>query len=78
MFCIEEDLDDEIWVGTAQGPAVFYQSATVFDDVVNASQILISQDGNLQYLLENEVVQSLIIDAGNRKWVGTQGSGCTC
>ena len=75
VFCIEEDLDDEIWVGTAQGPAVFYQSATVFDDVVNASQILISQDGNLQYLLENEVVQSLIIDAGNRKWVGTQGSG---
>ena len=75
VFCIEEDLDDEIWVGTAQGPAVFYQSSTVFDDVVNASQILISQDGNLQYLLENEVVQSLIIDAGNRKWVGTQGSG---
>jgi ligand-binding sensor domain-containing protein len=75
VFCIEEDLDDEIWVGTASGPCVFYQSSTVFGDDVNASQILISQDGNLQYLLETEVVQTMIIDAGNRKWVGTQGSG---
>ena len=75
VFCIEEDLDEEIWVGTANGPCVFYQSATVFGDDVNASQILISQDGNLQYLLETDVIQSIIIDAGNRKWVGTAGSG---
>jgi ligand-binding sensor domain-containing protein len=75
VFCIEEDLDEEIWVGTAKGPCVFYQSSTVFGDDVNASQILISQDGNLQYLLETDVIQSIIIDAGNRKWVGTAGSG---
>ena len=75
VFCLEEDLDNEIWVGTAEGPAVFYQSASVFDDDINASQILISQDGNLQYLLETEVIQSIIIDAGNRKWLGTQSSG---
>ena len=75
VFCIEEDLDREIWVGTANGPCVFYQSASVFDEDVNASQILISQDGNLQYLLETELIQSIIIDAGNRKWVGTAGSG---
>jgi len=75
VFCVEEDLDEEIWIGTASGPCVFYQSATVFGDDVNASQILISQDGNLQYLLETDVIQSIIIDAGNRKWVGTGGSG---
>ncbi len=75
VLCIEEDLDNEIWLGTTEGPVVFYQSSTVFDEDVNASQILISQDGNLQYLLETDVIQSLIIDAGNRKWVGTQGSG---
>ena len=75
VFCLEEDLDNEIWVGTAEGPAVFYQSASVFDDDINASQILISQDGNLQYLLETEVIQSIIIDAGNRKWLGTRSSG---
>ena len=38
VFCIEEDLDDEIWVKhLRQGPPS-YQSATVFDDVVNASR----------------------------------------
>lgn len=75
VFCLEEDLDDEVWVGTAKGPAIYYQAAQVFESEVDASQILISQDGNLQYLLETETIQSIIIDAGNRKWVGTQGSG---
>ena len=75
VFCVEEDLDEEIWIGTANGPCVFYQSSTAFEDDVSASQILISQDGNLQYLLETEVIQSIIIDAGNRKWLGTSGSG---
>ena len=75
VYCIEEDLDGEIWVGTSSGLAVFYQSESLFEGEVNASQILISQDGNLQYLLETEVIQSMLIDAGNRKWVGTQGSG---
>ena len=75
VFCIEEDLDGEIWVGTAKGPCVFYQSESVFDGEVTASQILISQDGNLQYLLETDFVQSIIIDGGNRKWLGTRNAG---
>ena len=74
-YCIEEDLDGEIWVGTDNGPCVFYQSASVFEDDVTASQILISQDGNLQYLLETAIVQCILIDAGNRKWIGSRNSG---
>ena len=75
VFCIEEDLDGEIWVGTAKGPCVFYQSESVFEGEVTASQILISQDGNLQYLLETDFVQSILIDGGNRKWIGTRNAG---
>ncbi|MEE2919402.1 MAG: hypothetical protein VYA72_04320 [Bacteroidota bacterium] len=75
VFCVEEDLDGEIWVGTASGPCVFYQSESVFDGDVTSSQILISQDGNLQYLLETDLVQSIIIDGGNRKWIGTRNAG---
>ena len=59
--------------GTANGHLLPERQRVESD--VNASQILISQDGNLQYLLETEIIQSIIIDAGNRKWVGTQGSG---
>lgn len=77
VYSIEEDLDGEIWVGTGSGPAIFYRSASLFDNDSEtiASQILILQDGNYQYLLETETVTSIIIDGGNRKWIGTAGSG---
>ena len=78
VYSIEEDLDGEIWVGTAAGPCVIYLPSLVFDTSNEnpvASQILIQQDGNFQLLLETEVIQSICIDGGNRKWLGTQNSG---
>ncbi len=77
VYCIEEDLDGEIWLGTGSGPAIFYGSESLFKDDENttASQILIQQDGNYQYLLETEAITSIKFDGGNRKWVGTNGSG---
>ncbi len=77
VYSLEEDLDGEIWVGTGSGPAIFYRSASLFenDSETTASQILIQQDGNYQYLLATEAVTATIVDGGNRKWIGTSGSG---
>lgn len=76
IFCMEEDLDGELWIGTLKGIAIFYTTDDVFtSDAVNAEQILIEQDGNIQILLETEAVTAIEIDGGNRKWVGTQNSG---
>ena len=77
VYSLEEDLDGEIWIGTGSGPAIFYRSASLFenDSETTASQILIKQDGNYQYLLATETVTATIIDGGNRKWLGTSGSG---
>ena len=76
VLCVEEDLDGEVWVGTAQGLTVFYAPETIFNsDTFDAQQILITQDGNVQILLETEVVTAIELDGANRKWVGTQGSG---
>lgn len=78
IFSIEEDLDGEIWIGTSAGPCVIYLPTSVFDSQNTnavASQILIQQDGNYQLLLETEIIRSICIDGGNRKWVGTQNSG---
>jgi hypothetical protein len=70
------DLDGEMWLGTAAGIAVFYSPDEVFNDEnFKAEQILIEQDGNVQILLESEVITSIEIDGANRKWVGTQASG---
>ncbi len=76
VFCVEEDLNGEIWVGTLQGVAVFYAPFAIFDDGNNdAQQILIEQDGNIQILLETEQVNAIVVDGANRKWIGTASSG---
>jgi hypothetical protein len=74
--CVVEDLDEEIWIGTADGLAVIYdQDAAFTGGNADAQQILIEQDGNVQILLENEVITDIEVDGANRKWVATEGSG---
>lgn len=76
VYCLAEDLDGQIWVGTGQGIAVFYSPDAIFNGSdYDAQQILIEQDGNVQILLETESVISIVVDGANRKWIGTQASG---
>jgi sugar lactone lactonase YvrE len=79
LFDMAEDLDGNIWVGTASGPVVFYNPSAVFEEGgISANQILIPRnDGtnNADILLSTETVTSIAIDGGNRKWFGTQNSG---
>lgn len=75
LHSIVEDLDGEIWVGTDEGIAVFYNPSLVFDENIEAEQIYIQQDGQTQILLETETVTVIEIDGANRKWIGTQNSG---
>lgn len=76
VFCLAEDADGEIWVGTDKGVTIFYSPENVFSgDDFDAQQILIEQDGHVQILLETELIQSIAIDGANRKWIGTLNSG---
>lgn len=76
VYCLAEDLDDEIWVGTDKGIAVFYSPENVFSGSnFDAQQILLEQDGHVQILLETENVLSIAVDDANRKWIGTSNSG---
>ncbi|MFM2201465.1 MAG: hypothetical protein RL040_665 [Bacteroidota bacterium] len=76
VLCMEEDLDGEVWVGTASGLAIFYSPTAIFEQSnINAEQILIQQDGNTQILLETEAINCIEIDGSNRKWIGTKNSG---
>ncbi len=70
------DKDGEIWVGTNEGPAVFYSSSLIFSgDNYDANTILIEENGTLQYLLENEVISDIVVDGANQKWIATRGGG---
>lgn len=76
VYCLAKDLDDEIWVGTDKGIAVFYSPENVFSGSnFDAQQILLEQDGHVQILLETENVLAIAVDAANRKWISTSKSG---
>jgi hypothetical protein len=79
VTAIAEDLDGQIWIGTAKGIAVFYNPENIFTGAnYDAQQILITQDNHVQILLETEVVTAIVVDGANRKWIGTESSGIFC
>lgn len=77
LHCLAEDKDGNIWIGGHLGP--FYIKS---DDIRSGEEIMTQHkvprnDGtNLaDYLLSNINVNCITIDAANRKWIGTLGSG---
>ena len=75
-YCLAEDLDGEIWIGTDKGVTVFYDLGAVFSGYnFDAQQILITEGDYGQYLLSEERVKCIAIDGANRKWIGTEKSG---
>ncbi len=71
--CVVQDLEDEIWVGTDDGIAVFYCTVDPFNPDCQFSKPIIFPDGseNPVYLLEGSNINSIAIDGADRKWLGT-------
>ncbi|MFN3403396.1 MAG: two-component regulator propeller domain-containing protein [Cytophagaceae bacterium] len=68
VTAIAKDKNGDIWVGTTQGIAVFYNTADVLKNVpVNA----VTPIYNRYPLLNTEHITCIAIDGGNRKWIGT-------
>ena len=79
VHSIAEDLDGHIWIGTSKGVAVFYNPENIIGGSnFDCQQILITQDGYVQILLETERVNAITVDGANRKWIGTEASGVFC
>ena len=78
VYSIAEDLDGNIWVGTDQGPVIYYNPGQVFNDDFRAFRIKVPRNdgtGLADYMLGTEVISSIAIDGANRKWLGTYNSG---
>lgn len=74
--CIIEDLDGQIWVGTAKGVCVFYSPEAVFSGSnFDAQKPGIVEGGFFYPLLENEKITCMVVDGANRKWIGTEKGG---
>jgi len=78
VYSIAEDLEGNIWVGTDQGPFIYYNPEKVFDDDFYAFRIKIPRnDGTdlADYMLGTESITTIAVDGANRKWLGTLSSG---
>lgn len=79
VHCLIEDKDNKIWVGTGAGVRVFYNTANIFSQNSRDGQpIKIIQDGNVELLLDKDVVNEICIDGANNKWIATERSGVYC
>ena len=72
--CLAKDKDGVIWLGTLRGIAIVACANYITDFSCEAEQICIDRkdgSGFCDNLLEDEIVNCITVDAGNRKWIGT-------
>lgn len=78
FFCLCEDLEGMVWVGTSAGLFVIEDVTKVFDKDFHFTQIKINRNdgsGLADYLFNDVSISCIAIDAANRKWIGTQSNG---
>lgn len=77
-YCMAEDLNGRIWLGTSLGPLICPTPSYAVTDPSHmyANRIVrTDEEGKLAYFLDGENVRAIAVDGGNRKWLGTQSSG---
>ena len=78
FYCLCEDLDGMVWVGTSAGLFVIEDVSGIFSSSFQFTQIKINRNdgsGLADYLLNDVAISCITIDAANRKWIGTQTNG---
>ena len=78
FFCLCEDLEGMVWVGTSAGLFVIEDVTKVFDKDFHFTQIKLNRNdgsGLADYLFNDVSISCIAIDAANRKWIGTQSNG---
>lgn len=75
--CVCEDKEGNMWLGTDLGPILLEKSQIKAEDPVYTQVKVPRNDGTnyADYLLNKIDITAIAIDAGNRKWIGTNGNG---
>lgn len=77
-FCLCEDREGNVWVGTSSGLFVMENLDQVFSSNYQFTQVKINRNdgsGLADYLLSGVSIACVTTDAANRKWVGTHNNG---
>ena len=77
IYCLAQDNDNDIWVGTPTGVFIIPSTVDYFKSNECYRVKIPRNDGtNLaDYLLGTEQVNCIAVDGANRKWIGTENSG---
>lgn len=78
MYGMAEDLNGYIWFGCTSGIFMTEHPENFFDKDFTVTQPIVPRNdgsGLGDYLLNGISVKCIVIDGGNRKWVGTLGNG---
>ncbi|ALI99402.1 hypothetical protein DC20_11025 [Rufibacter tibetensis] len=68
VFSLAVDLQGEIWAGTNNGVAVFSSTPDIFTSTYAGAYLPIYER---RPLLQGQIIRSIAVDGGNRKWIGT-------
>lgn len=77
-YCIAEDQDGKLWIGTDRGPIILSKPAEFENTDFKCQRVKIARnDGtnNADLLLDDEIIRAIKVDAANCKWLGTFGNG---
>jgi len=77
IYCICEDREQNIWIGTNIGPFMINSNEVGQESVVFNQVKVPRNDGSnyADYLLNGVYINHIAIDGGNRKWFATNGAG---
>ncbi len=78
FFTATEDKNGNVWVGTSSGPIVLSNLSNIMNSNYRISRVKVPRnDGTnyADYLLEDEDINTIVVDGANRKWLGTTSSG---
>ena len=75
-YCMAEDKSNQIWIGTNSGLVVCSNPNDALNGKAYFTHITrADSEGTLSYFLNGEKINAIAVDGGNRKWIGTEGSG---
>lgn len=78
FYCMAEDLNGEVWLGTDHGPVICSSpEAAIKDSQKFFGSVIVrpNDDGSNGVFLDSEQIKAIAVDGGNRKWLGTGSSG---
>ena len=75
FYCIVEDREGKIWIGSNSGPVICQSPGNAIDNLTFSHIIREDNFGVPYYYLDGEKINAIAVDGGNRKWIGTDGSG---